>query len=129
MREPMTMSAAEGEFRVDEEHPRAGVALLAVHGDADLHAAPALRERLTRVIEDGPALVVLDLSDTGFVDSMALGVLLGGMKRLRAQGGELRLVAPGANVRRIFEITLLDRIFVLADTCADALAATEPDEG
>lgn len=111
-----------GQFRIDEERPRREVVVLAVHGDVDLHVEGELRNRLSTAIDDGPALVV-DLSGVSFVDSTALGVLLGGMKRLRAKGGRLRLVVPRGEVRRIFEVTLLDRVFALDTTRDEAVAA------
>ena len=66
--------------------------------------------------------VRVDLSGVTFVDSMALGVLLGSMKRLRVHGGKLLLVAPATDIRRIFEITLLDRVFALFPTREEALS-------
>jgi anti-sigma B factor antagonist len=109
-------------FRIQEEHAGQGTVVLAVHGDADVHTANELRARLTDVIDQGPRSLVVDLSSVAFLDSMALGVLLGGMKRLRRQGGQLRLVVPARDIRRIFEITLLDRVFTLFPTRADALS-------
>jgi anti-sigma B factor antagonist len=97
------------------------VALIVVHGQADLHTAPELREELHRVIDDGAFQVIVDLTDASFVDSMTLGVLLGGVKRLRPQGGQLRVVVDKPGLRRIFEVTLLDRVFTLFPTRADAL--------
>jgi anti-sigma B factor antagonist len=123
MPESETMTSAVDEFRIDEEYPSPGATVLTVHGDADLHAAPELRERITAAIDGGANTVVLDLSDVAFVDSMALGVLLGGMKRARARGGELRLVVPAPDIRRIFEITLLDRVIPLDGTRLEALTA------
>lgn len=111
-------------FFVDELHPGGGTVVLAVHGDADLHVASELKDRLSEVIEDGASSLVLDLSPTTFLDSMALGVLLGGAKRLRARGGRLRVVAPRTEIRRIFEITLLDRVFELVSTREEALTAS-----
>ena len=52
---------------------------------------------------------------------MTLGVLLGGVKRLRPQGGQLRVVVSQPGLRRIFEVTLLDRVFMLFPTRAEAL--------
>jgi anti-anti-sigma factor len=67
------------------------VAVLVVHGQADLHTAPELREQLHGAIDDGAFHVIVDLTDASFVDSMTLGVLLGGVKRSaacrRRQGG------------------------------------------
>lgn len=97
------------------------VAVLVLHGQADLHTAPELRSELHGLIDDGAFYVVVDLSDVSFVDSMTLGVLLGGIKRLRPQGGQMRIVVDRPGLRRIFEVTLLDRVFTLCATRADAL--------
>jgi anti-sigma B factor antagonist len=120
-------TAADWDFRVEEDRPRAGTVVLAVVGDADLHAAPELRARLTAAIDEGASDVVLDLSQATFVDSMTLGVLLGGMKRLRSTGGRLQLVVSRPDIRRIFEMTLLDRILPLYATLDDALVPAERD--
>jgi anti-sigma B factor antagonist len=119
--------ADNGAFRIDEEWPSRGVAVLVVHGEADLHAAPQLRERLRAVTESGASDVVVDLSDTTFVDSTSLGVLLGGLKRLREAGGGMRIVVARPDIRRIFEITLLDQVFPLHDSRAGALSALSSD--
>lgn len=115
------------DFRVVEEHPDPGTAVLSVRGEADLHVAPELRDRIAAAIADGAHEVVLDLSGATFVDSMTLGVLLGAMKRLRARGGQLRLVVPRTEIRRILEITLLDRVFSLYGTREEALVAAASD--
>ena len=110
-------------FRIDEDRPSAKTVVLAIHGDADVRAAGELKDRLGEVIEDSPRAVVLDLTGATFLDSMTLGVFLTAMKRLRASGGRFRVVAPRAEIRRIFEMTLLDRVFELDVTRQDALAA------
>ena len=112
-----------GEFRIDEERPNSRTVVLSIYGDADLTAAGELRDRLGEAIDDGPAALVLDLSGATFLDSMTLGVFLNGMKRLRAQGGRFRIVAPRKDIRRIFEMTLLDRVFDLDLSRQDALYA------
>ncbi len=121
MHDPSTNSEV-GYFRIEEESPQPAVRVLVVHGDADLHSAPELRERIHGAIDDGANTLVVDLSATTLIDSTSLGVLLGGMKRLREENGEMRLVVPQAEVRRIFEITMLERIFPLHDTQEEALA-------
>lgn len=118
-------SATAGEFRLAAESPGTGTIVLAISGDADLHAAPELRSRIAAEIDDGAKLVVVDLSETTFVDSMALGVLLGALKRLRASGGEMVLIVSRPDIRRIFEITLLDRIFPLYASRDEALSRAE----
>ena len=71
------------------------------------------------------AALVVDLSDVTFVDSMALGLLLETMKRVRSREGHLRLVVMRPEVRRIFEITLLDHVFEIDSTREEALAQVE----
>ena len=109
------------EFRVRVELPSDESAIVAVGGDADLHSAPELRDRLTDLMDEGVTWIVLDLSETTFVDSMALGVLLGTVKRLRTTGGRLDVVVPRPDIRRIFEITMLDRVFDLHASLEQAL--------
>jgi anti-sigma B factor antagonist len=114
---------ASGEFSIDEERPDPHSVVIAIRGDADLTAASELRDRLGEAIADGPSVLVLDLSQATFLDSMALGVFLSGMRSQRARGGRFRVVAPRADIRRIFELTLLDRVFDLDLSRKDALAA------
>ena len=65
--------------------------------------------------------VVVDLSECEFLDSMGLGVLLGAKKRMARDGRELHVVVKSPDIRRIFEITMLDRVLDLHTTRAEAL--------
>jgi anti-sigma B factor antagonist len=87
--------------------------VIAVHGQADLHTAPELRNAITAALDGGATGLVVDLSEATFIDSMTLGVLLGAVKRLRPSGGKVAIVCSDPHIRRIFEITLLDRVFSL----------------
>jgi len=89
------------------------LSVIEVHGQADLHTASDLRSAITDAIDRGAVHVVVDLSEATFIDSMTLGVLLGAVKRLRPAGGAVSVVCRDPHIRRIFEITLLDRIFTL----------------
>ena len=92
-------------------------------GEVDLYTAPEFKERMVQVIEDGKKHVVVDLSKATFIDSTTLGVLVGGVKRLRPAGGSLTLVCTDANICKIFEITGLDRVFSIHDSRDQALSA------
>jgi anti-sigma B factor antagonist len=105
---------------IQEERADHGV-VLALQGDADLHGAPELRDRLAEAISNGVGRIVVDLSSVSFIDSMALGVLLGARHRLRVLDGDLRLVVGSPDLRRIFELSLLDRVFDLDRTRGEAL--------
>ena len=97
--------------------------VIAVHGQADLHTAPQLRAAITTVLDGGAAGLVIDLSEASFIDSMTLGVLLGAVKRLRPSGGQVSVVCTDSHIRRIFEITLLDRVFSIHGDRGAALAS------
>ena len=95
--------------------------VVTVVGDVDLHSAPELRDRLASLGDTGAKHIVVDLSECKFLDSMGLGVLLGAKKRMARDGRELHVVVSSPDVRRIFEITMLDRVLDLHATRAEAL--------
>jgi anti-sigma B factor antagonist len=108
----------EQEFRIEERLDGA-LPVITVIGEIDVATAPQLRESLHGVITAGRASVALDLLAVTFIDSTALGVLVGGLKRCRELGGELHVVVADPRIRKIFEITGLDKVFRLARTLAD----------
>ena len=108
-------------FRVATADLGQGIFSVGVTGEVDLATAPELKEALTQVIENGASGVVVDLSAATFIDSTTLGVLMGATKRLRPAGGELTIACRDTNIRRIFEITLLDRVFTIVDTVDQAV--------
>jgi anti-sigma B factor antagonist len=112
-------------FRIDDGLRHDG-AVLSAYGELDLHVTPELQDRIDSAVDEGAKLVVLDLSGVTFIDSMALGVLLGAVNRLKQDGGNLRLVVPNPELRRIFEISLLDRVFTLDSTREEACARLTP---
>ena len=90
--------------------------VIALSGEVDLYTAPEFKQQLLEVIGKGGKDVVVDLTDTTFIDSTTLGVLVGGVKRLRPNGGQLSLVCSDRNITKIFEITGLDRVFTIHAT-------------
>lgn len=91
-----------------------GEAVVAVRGEIDLVTAPVLWESLVEFVAE-PNRVMLDLSQTEFIDSTGLGVLVRALKRLRHHGGDLVLRAPRPNARKVLSITSLDRVITIVD--------------
>jgi anti-sigma B factor antagonist len=108
----------EQEFHIEEREDR-GFPVITVAGEIDVATAPQLREALHGVIAQGQATVVLDLLAVTFLDSTALGVLVGGLKRCRELGGELHVVVTDARIKKIFEITGLHKVFQIVDALSE----------
>jgi anti-sigma B factor antagonist len=105
----------------DERH------VVAVRGEIDLFTAPDLKAVLLGAIDAGKSRIVVDLTETAFLDSTALGVLIGAVKRVRARDGALTIVNTDANIAKTFEITGLDQIFTITPTRDEAIAALDGD--
>ena len=112
-------------FSVEADVREGAITVVTVAGDADLYTAPELRAQLLQVIDAGARTLIVDLTPTTFIDSTTLGALIGAVKRLRHVDGEVWLVIGDRSIRKIFEITLLDRVFPIYDTLADALTRAE----
>jgi anti-sigma B factor antagonist len=108
------------EFQVSTTSFGDGVAGVVVLGEADIYTAPELKEALAAAIETGATSVLVDLSGATFIDSTTLGVLMGAVRRLRP-GGEVAIACADPNICRIFEITLLDRVFRIFPTPGEGL--------
>ncbi len=96
--------------------------VISLTGEVDLYTAPEFKQQLLEVIGQGAKEVVVDFTNTTFIDSTTLGVLVGGVKRLRTNGGQLSLVCSDRNITKIFEITGLDRVFAIYGTRDEAVS-------
>jgi anti-sigma B factor antagonist len=103
------------DFRI-EERVAGSLPVIAVSGEIDVATAPQLRECLHRVIAEGGNTVVLDLLGVTFLDSTALGVLVGALKRCRELRGYLHVVVADPRIMKIFEITGLTNVFTITDS-------------
>ena len=100
-----------------------GTTVLAVRGEVDVYTAPRLRERLIELVSQGSHQVVVDLEGVDFLDSTGLGVLVGGLKRLRSHDGDMILVCTQPRILKVFEITGLTKVFSIHDSVESATAA------
>ncbi len=91
---------------VDEQ-----TAIVDLAGEMDVYTTPQAKAAMLDLLEKGYHHLVVNLRQTDYLDSTALGVLVGTLKRVRERGGDLRLVAPSPRIRRLFEITRLINVF------------------
>ena len=100
-----------------------GIEVIDVQGEIDIYTAPRLRELLTGLAVTGSYQLVVNLDQVGFLDSTGLGVLVGGLKRVRAHDGSLDLVCTRPRILKILKIAGLTEVFGIYETADHAIAA------
>jgi anti-sigma B factor antagonist len=111
-------------IEVDDSRSRTPHVVVAVRGEVDIATAPKLREKLVELASQGAQQVVVDLDGVEFLDSTGLGVLVGGLKRLRSHDGDLLLVCTQSRILKVFEITGLTKVFSIYDSVDGAVSGS-----
>ena len=99
-----------------------GATIIAVGGEIDVYTAPRLRDKITELVADGVYSLIIDMEGVEFLDSTGLGVLVGGLKKVRAHDGSLQLICTQERLLKIFRITGLAKVFVIHESADAALA-------
>jgi anti-sigma B factor antagonist len=99
--------------------------LIGLSGEVDVYSAPKLRETIKDLVDDGKYNIVVDLEKVAFLDSTGLGVLVGGLKRLKHHDGELGIICNQEKILRIFRITGLTKVFPIYRSRDELLANVE----
>ena len=100
-----------------------GRTIVAVGGEIDVYTAPKLRDQITELVSNGSYNIVIDLEAVEFLDSTGLGVLVGGLKKVRAHDGSLELICSQERLLKIFRITGLAKVFVIHDSVDPSVAS------
>jgi anti-sigma B factor antagonist len=104
------------------KHP-GGVLVIEVDGQLIVGNRQELKQRVLDSIEAGDRKFLIDFSRTGYIDSSGLGVLVSLSKKIRDEGGDLRLAGLNEDLKTLFELTKLDTLFAITDSPEQALAA------
>ena len=102
---------------------KGGVMVVQVDGQLIVGNRQELKQKVLDSLGGGTRRFVIDFTKTGYIDSSGLGVLVSLSKKVREQGGELRLAGLNEDLQTLFELTKLDTLFAIAKTPAEALAA------
>ena len=102
-----------------------GIEVIDVAGTIDIDTAPRLRELLIDLVSRDNYQLIVNLERVEFLDSTGLGVLVGGLKRVRAHDGSLDLACTHERILKLFRITGLTNVFAIHDTVDQAIAATK----
>ena len=98
------------EFDVNQEQ-RGALPLLRIRGEVDIYTAPRLKEAVLTALSGGATSLAFDLSAVEFLDSTGLQVLMSAKKRAAERGGDVYLVGVGGQIRRVFSLLSLEKIF------------------
>jgi|BarGraNGADG00312_1021997.scaffolds.fasta_scaffold24022_2 anti-sigma B factor antagonist len=99
--------------------------LIVLSGEVDVYSAPKLREAIKDLVDQGRNNIIVDLEKVDFLDSTGLGVLVGGLKRVKQNEGELGIICNQEKILRIFRITGLTKVFPIYASRQDLLAKTK----
>ena len=102
--------------------------IIDAEGEVDAYTAARLREILTYLVNQGNYQLVVNMEKVEFLDNKGLGVLVGGLKRVRAHDGSLALVCTQTRILRIFRISGLTKVFRIHNTVNQAIAEQKADE-
>ena len=89
-------------------------------GSLDADSVGAFKKVVGDLVNSGAVRLVIDCAQLTFVDSMGLGAMISLLRRVRSREGDLKVAAIADDVKTIFEITRLHRLF---DVCPDAASA------
>jgi anti-sigma B factor antagonist len=96
-----------------------GVSIFKINGEINISTSPELKKSL----EKNPSKkVVIDLEKVGYIDSSGLATLVELLKKTKSAGGSLALAGMSDKVRSLFEITKLDKLFLIVPSQQDAIA-------
>lgn len=87
----------------------------------DAHNSDELKAEMNRYFSAGSKNLIIDLKDVRFIDSSGLGVLVSGFKNASTRQGSLKLAGLQTQVRSMFELTRLHRVFDIFQTTDEAL--------
>ena len=104
------------ELTIDIRADDAGRHVVAPHGELDLATHRQLREAIDELLLAGKVDVVVDLDHTTFIDSTALGTLIGARRRAHSLKGSFAILCRNPELLRIFRATSLDRMFEILDS-------------
>ena len=99
-----------------ETREEAGYTVVTPRGELDLSTVERFREQLLELIIDGHVHLLIDLDQTEFIDSLGFGALVAARRRARTFNGTVGIVCSTERVLRLFKVTELERVFVIADS-------------
>lgn len=99
-----------------ETRTESGYTVITPHGEIDLSTVDRFREELDELLIQGKVHLLVDFDDTTFLDSLAIGALIGARRKAQAFNGSVGIVCNRERLLKLFHVTQLDRIFFITGT-------------
>jgi len=99
------------------------VTIIQLTGELDAYTSARFREVMVDAIEGGGENLIVSMADVEYIDSSGLGALVGGLKRSSERNGRIVIVCAQPQVRKVFEITGLEKVFALYNDEDEAVRA------
>ena len=99
------------------------VTVVSLQGSLELSQQEKFKETLLKQVTGDPCSLVINLKEVDFIDSTCLGALIAVARRLRERGGDVKLSNMTPEVRSIFQITRLEKVFEIFEGIDDAVSA------
>lgn len=108
-------------MNIQLQKKESGLLHVLFEGDLDYHVSSALREKLSKVLEEKPSRVLLDFASVGYMDSSGIASFVEFSQKAKTTGTRMVFLNLTEPVRQVFTLAKLHLFFRLADTEADAL--------
>ena len=111
------------DIKVKVRGPEGDAYIVELSGEIDVYTSPKVKESIAELIDQGHYSLVINLENVRYIDSTGLGVLIGALKRVREHGGSVNLVCTNPQIKKIFDITGLVKIFGMFESESNATKA------
>lgn len=111
------------DIKIESKALSDGIQSIEIHGEIDVYTSPKVKEMITELIEKQNFNLIINLEGVRYIDSTGLGVLIGALKKVREKDGCINLVCNNPQIKKIFNITGLVKIFGIFKDEEEALKA------
>ncbi len=114
------------DIKVETRSLEANIQAVDVHGEIDVYTSPKVKETIHSLIEKGHYNLIINLEGVRYIDSTGLGVLIGALKKVREHNGRILLICTNPQIKKIFNLTGLVKIFEIFPDEEQALKVIVP---
>ena len=115
------------DIKVNTRPINENTSIVEVQGEIDVYTSSWVKEAINEAIEKGHYFVIINLEKVRYIDSTGLGVLIGALKRAKEHKGGISLICTNPQIKKIFSITGLAKIFIIYKTEEEAIKALTKD--